>query len=114
LRRAAFWAIAILAIAFTGTVGVVLIRVAADQKPHSVNLKWNPPASVPGVTVASYNVYRGTQSGGPYDKIASGVTGLSYTDRDLSSGRTYYYMVTAVDIAGRESRPSGQVSAEVH
>lgn len=93
---------------------MVLFRVAADQKPHSVNLKWNPPAPVPGVTVASYNVYRGTQSGGPYEKIASGVTGASYKDRDVSSGKTYYYVVRTVDVVGRESRPSNQASAEIH
>jgi fibronectin type 3 domain-containing protein len=114
LRRASFWPIAILAIVFSGIVGVVLFRVAADQKPQRVDLKWNPPVPVPGATVASYNVYRGTQSGGPYDKIATGVTGLSYTDRDVSSGKIYYYVVRAVDVAGRESQPSNQASAEIH
>jgi fibronectin type 3 domain-containing protein len=104
---------AILAVVCTGIVGAFLLRVTADQKPHSVYLKWTPPPPVPGVTVASYNVYRTTQSGGTYDKIASGISVTNYTDRNVSSGETYYYYVRAVDATGRESGPSNAVSAAV-
>jgi hypothetical protein len=31
--------------------------------------------------VASYNIYRSTQSGGPYEKVASGLTGKSFARR---------------------------------
>jgi fibronectin type 3 domain-containing protein len=113
LRRTAFLPFAILAVVCSGIVGVVLFRVAAEPKPHSVYLKWKPPPPVPGVTVASYNIYRTTQSGGTYDKIASGISVPNYTDRNVSRGKTYYYCVRAVDAAGRESEPSNAVSAAI-
>lgn len=48
----------------------------------------------------SYNVQRGTKSGGPYTTVASGVTDLlSYTDTGLAAG-TYYYVVTAETPSG--------------
>jgi cellulose 1,4-beta-cellobiosidase len=46
----------------------------------------------PGAT--SYNVYRGTTSGGPYTEIAVGVTN-AYTDTAVTDGTRYYYVVTA-------------------
>ena len=50
---------------------------------------------------ASYNVYRGTSSGGESSTaIASGLTGTSYTDTAVTGGTAYYYKVAAVDSAG--------------
>ena len=62
----------------------------------------------PGAT--NYNVYRSTTNGGPYTKIASGVSSTSYTDSGLNNGTTYYYVVTAVNGYG-ESGYSSQASA---
>ena len=104
--------VAILAILLLGIVGVVLFRVMADEKPHSVLLKWNPPAPKPGVTVASYNIYR-SQSDGPFGQLASGVVAPNYVDSKVSNGTTYHYFVRAVDAAGHESPPSNQASAEI-
>jgi fibronectin type 3 domain-containing protein len=104
--------VAILAILFLGIVGVVLFRVMADEKPHSVQLKWNPPAPKPGVTVASYNIYR-SQVDGPFEPLASGVPAPTYVDSKVSNGTTYHYFVRAVDAAGHESPPSNQASAEI-
>jgi hypothetical protein len=70
------------------------ITVAA---PHKVTLTW-AASSTSGV---SYNVYRGTTSGGPYALLASGVASTSYTDTNVQSGTTYYYVTTAVDSAGQ-------------
>ncbi len=103
--------VAILAILLSGIVGLMLFRAAADQKPHSVLLKWDPP-SKPGLTVASYNVYR-SPSDGAYQRIASGLTVPTYTDHDVSSGKTYHYFVRAVDATGKESPISNQTSATV-
>jgi len=58
---------------------------------------------------ATYNVYRGTVSGGPYSKISSSSTTGS-TDSTVTNGTTYYYVVTAVNSAG-ESGNSNQVKA---
>ena len=111
MRRASLLSVAILAILFSGIVGVMLFRVAADQKVHSVLLKWDAPPK-PGYTVASYNVYR-SPSHGPYERIASGVTVSTYTDHDVRNGKTYYYFVRAVDPAGHESPISNQASAAI-
>jgi hypothetical protein len=78
--------------------------------PHSVALTWNASTS----TVAGYNVYRSTVSGGPYAKINSSlVAALNYTDSTVQSGTTYYYVTTAVDSGGNESVFSNQVSAPI-
>jgi fibronectin type 3 domain-containing protein len=36
---------------------------------------------------------------------------MKYTDGTVSSGKTYYYVVTAVTSSGTESAYSGQVEA---
>ncbi|PYV65558.1 MAG: hypothetical protein DMG97_31995, partial [Acidobacteria bacterium] len=71
------------------------------------------PAEKPGVAVKSYNVYRSTTSGGQYAKIASGVPEPRYSDTTVSSGKTYYYVVTSVDAAGHESGFSAEIKATV-
>lgn len=48
----------------------------------------------------SYNVKRSDSSGGKYFTVASGVTGTSFTDRTVENGKTYYYVVSAVNEAG--------------
>ncbi len=105
--------IAVLAIVLAGIVGMIMVMIGADHKSFSVHLKWNPPPAVPGVTVAGYNIYRCNQPGGPFEKIASGVSSLKYTDHDVSSGQTYYYLVRTVDAAGRQSPLSTEVSAAI-
>jgi O-glycosyl hydrolase len=60
-----------------------------------VTLKWNPSTGA-----ASYNVERGSVSGGPYTTVATGVTGITYTDMGLTNGTNYFYVVAAVNAAG--------------
>lgn len=110
LRRTSFLSVAILAILFSGIVGVVLLRVAADQKSHNVLLKWAPPQK-PSFAVTGYNVYR-SRTDGQYQRIANVAT-PTYTDHDVHSGVTYYYLVRAVDPTGQESPISNQVSAPI-
>ena len=103
---------AIVAILLFGIVGVVLLRVTANEKAHSVLLKWSPPAPKPDSTVMGYNIYR-SQLDGTFKPIASGVTASSYVDHDVRSGAAYRYFVKAVDVAGHESPPSGPASAVI-
>jgi hypothetical protein len=70
-----------------------------------VNLTWS------GVAEAnSYNVKRATNPSGPYTVIATGVTGETYSDLNVTNGITYYYVVTAVNSSG-ESANSNEASA---
>jgi fibronectin type 3 domain-containing protein len=81
------------------------VTVAA---PHSVTLNWSA-SSTAGVT---YDVYRGTISGGPYSLLSSNLTSTTYKDANVQSGSTYYYVVTAVDSAG-QSPYSNMVQAAI-
>jgi hypothetical protein len=58
---------------------------------------------------ASYNIYRGTGSG-QESKIASGVSGSSFTDTSFSNGTTYYYEVTAVNTGGESGRSNEAIA----
>ncbi|MGC2531172.1 MAG: choice-of-anchor D domain-containing protein, partial [Candidatus Acidiferrum sp.] len=90
------------------TVSVSGTGVAPVQ--HSVTLTWNASTS----TVAGYNVYRSTVTGGPYTKINSSlISVLTYTDSTVQSGITYFYVATAVDSSGNESVDSNEVSAPI-
>ncbi len=66
----------------------------ASSSYTSLKVSW---AKVTGAT--GYNVYRATSSGGKYTLIKS-VTGTSYTNSSLTTGKTYYYKVKAYCTAG--------------
>ena len=78
--------------------------------PHSVSLSWSPSSSL---GVSSYKVYRGNVSGGPYTLLRSGVSSTSYTDTNVQSGSTYYYVTTAVDSSAAESSYSNETQAVI-
>ncbi len=69
-----------------------------------VALSW---ATVSGAS--SYNLKSATNNGGPY-LILSNVTTTNYTNTGLINGTTYYYVVTATNMAG-ESAASLPASA---
>jgi fibronectin type 3 domain-containing protein len=78
--------------------------------PHSVDLSWSPSTS----TVAGYNIYRGSVTGGPYTKLDPAPdTVTSYIDSSVTAGQTYFYVTTAVASDGTESTFSNQVSAAI-
>src|ERR1017187_2826735 len=78
---------------------------------HSATLTWTASTSS---NLKGYNVYRGTQTGGPYTKITfTPVVGTSYTDTTALAGQTYYYVTTAVDNNNNESVYSNQAPAVI-
>jgi Abnormal spindle-like microcephaly-assoc'd, ASPM-SPD-2-Hydin len=86
------------------------VPLSATGVQHSVALSWSDN----GTGIAGYNVYRSTVSGGSYVKVNSAVAvPTSYTDSTVTSGTTYYYVVTAAAPSGSESAYSNQISAKV-
>ena len=79
----------------TGTIGLV-----------SANLSWT---ASPGAD--SYSVRRSSVIGGPYIEVGT-ATGTSYSDTGVSIGKSYYYVVAAVNATG-ESRNSTQIKVDV-
>ncbi len=67
----------------------------------SVTLQWQANAEP---DLAGYNLYRSTQSGGPYTILnSSPIPGTSFSDTQTANGATYYYAISAVDQVGNES-----------
>jgi fibronectin type 3 domain-containing protein len=99
---------AMLALAIAG-----LIWFRVGTKPHSVTLNWQESPSVVTARVVGYNVYRSRTSGGQYAKLAARVPRPPYEDRLVNSGETYFYVVTAVDEAGHESRFSAEIKLKI-
>lgn len=77
---------------------------------EAIGLAWKASAGTPRVT--GYNVYRATQSGGPYTLVnAEQVSATSFTAGGLSPGTSYFFVVRAVNKRGTESADSLQVGA---
>ena len=76
-------------------------NVASSGKPK---ISWN------GVDYAEeYQVYRKTSKTGDYKKVKT-TTSKSYTDKDTTPGKTYYYKVRAVTADGGKSAYSKEIS----
>ena len=87
-----------------------LTGTGTQASQHSVDLSWNASAT----QVLGYNLYRGTQSGGPYGLLNSSLlASTSYTDASVQSGATYFYVATAVNLNNLESAYSNQVEAVI-
>ena len=81
------------------------------QTQHSVLLNWTASSSP---NVEGYNVYRGTQTGGPYSKINTSLdSNTTYTDSSVTNGDTYYYVTTAVNSGNQESTYSNEAEAQI-
>jgi hypothetical protein len=83
-----------------------LSGTAAQQ--HQVVLNWSPETSVQG-----YYVFRGGQTGGPYTQISGLLPTTAYADTAVTSGQTYYYVVTSLSTSSLESSYSKEVQATV-
>lgn len=84
-----------------------IAKFAARPKSGKIQLTWAPRAGT-----ASYNIYRGTISGGPYLKIGSTTsTYATYLDSNAVNGTTYHYVVRAVAANADEMCQSDQATA---
>jgi Abnormal spindle-like microcephaly-assoc'd, ASPM-SPD-2-Hydin len=96
--------------ASNSTLTVALLGSGTAAPAHSATVSWasGDPAAV------AYLVFRSDVSGGPYVPLTTSLlTELSYTDSTVSSGSTYFYVITELDAAGDESPFSSEVSATV-
>lgn len=92
------------------TLNLAIISAPTNLKAtagnSNVDLSWD---EVDGAI--SYNIKRRETTGDEYMTIATGITINSYSDSTVSNGKTYYYVVTAVNTSGTESANSNEVSA---
>jgi fibronectin type 3 domain-containing protein len=77
--------------------------------PANDELTANPDGSITIVLVGSagatsYNIYRGTASGGEAAAPVANTTSVLYTDKALSPSATYFYEFTAVNSCGESAR----------
>ena len=79
--------------------------VTAIGQSNNIAVAWQAAAGAD-----TYTVKRAVAAAGPFSAWATGLTSLNYTDSDVATGTTYYYIVTAVN-AGGESANSSVVSA---
>ncbi len=70
-------------------------------------LNWTQSAS-PNIT--QNKIYRSSTSAGPYTLVATIPAATGYQNNSLTSGATYYYVVTAVNSSNLESPVSNQAS----
>jgi hypothetical protein len=88
--------------------GLQAVFSGVGQQPF-MDLIWAPDTDA---DLAGYNVYR--SDGGPQNKINRELVNTSaYRDHDVTSGKTYKYYVTAVDVRGNESAPSSEAAESV-
>ncbi|MEM7390862.1 MAG: LamG-like jellyroll fold domain-containing protein [Verrucomicrobiota bacterium] len=83
------------------------VGLTATGTTEAVILAWAPPSDV---DVVSYDVLRGAVSGGPYEVVAR-VEETGAVDLGLTNGVTYFYVVRSVDLVGKISASSAEVSA---
>ena len=75
-------------------IGKPAIKSISAASGGRITLKWS---AVTGVT--GYYIYRSTKSGSGYTKIGS-TSSLTFTDKRLVKGKTYYYKLQAYCTAG--------------
>jgi fibronectin type 3 domain-containing protein len=81
------------------------VGLRADPTPNSVSLVWEGNTEP---DLAGYRVYRAVGDG-KFEKLADVSAVPSYSDTMIEKGKTYHYVVTALDKAGNESGRSPAV-----
>lgn len=86
--------------------GLAVLGSAGFASAAEVNLAWN---ANPETDIASYRLSYGTVSG-QYTQVKEVGRNTRALVGNLDSGKTYYFVVTAVNYAGMESDPSVQLA----
>ena len=79
--------------------------IDGGQNTCSLGVNWIAGSSYCGSNV-SYNVYKSTDEtfvAGPENLVASGLTGLDWTDYDVLHEQYYHYLVKAVDVENSQA-----------
>lgn len=84
--------------------------IAAVASDGQINLSWTPSGTTPWAT--TYVIQRGTNAGGPFTTIATGLTTTNFSDTGFTAGLTNYYVAAAVN-GGGSSAISVEASAVI-
>lgn len=85
----------------------VPVNLVAAPTATGISLSWTES---PDLDLAGYMVYRSESPGGPYANI--GTTPMAtFSDREVSGGTEYFYVISAIDLSGNESGFSEEASA---
>jgi hypothetical protein len=80
-----------------------------SASPAGIELTWDEIMGDP--TLHGYEVRRAGASGGPYATLALVTGATSYVDTAVDEGKTYYYVLRAVDTSFNRSADSAEVDA---
>jgi fibronectin type 3 domain-containing protein len=87
------------------------VNLTAKSYDKKVILKWSAPEGSNPAKIKGYYIYRGTTSGNealvPINKTL--IIGNSYSNSSVTAGKTYYYVIKAVNINGAKSQASNEV-----
>jgi predicted phage tail protein len=91
---------------------------AATVHYRSVKLSWAasvPVGKLPRDAIVGYNVYRSTKSHDRNSKRINSAlcASTSFTDPEVESGKTYFYVTRGVNAKGMESPPSNEAKVVI-
>ncbi|HEY8686330.1 MAG TPA: protease pro-enzyme activation domain-containing protein, partial [Chloroflexota bacterium] len=69
---------------------------ASGKRGSGITLTWQAPVNNGGSAITGYRIYRGATSGGEMLLTSIGVQ-LTYRDKTTTSGKVYYYAVSALN-----------------
>ncbi len=81
------------------TVPGAIDNLVATRSFGQITLSWSAPDDDGGVALNQYSIYRSDSMSPPSSPIAT-QDGTRYVDRNIESGRTYYYWVAASNSIG--------------
>ena len=91
----------------------VSLSETAIAVAHSVSLTWKAPSSTTD-PVYSYQVNRAASGSTTYSTVGTTTaTSTAFTDKSVTSGKSYVYQVRSVDQSGRISSPSNTVTLTI-